>query len=110
MSKSNAVVVTKARKKKTWKRIITYAFLVFVGFFMIYPLVWLFFSTFKTNTELFGKLSFFPETFTWEAFVNGWKGSGQYTYTTFYLNTFALVLPTVIVTVLSTGICLLYTS
>ena len=91
-------------KKREIKRLITYAFLIFVGIFMIYPLVWLFFSTFKSNTELFGKLSFLPKQISWEAFVNGWKGSGQYTYTTFYLNTLALVLPTVLFTVLSTGI------
>ena len=107
MNKNQAngvAVAAKMKKKKTWKRIITYIFLIFVGFFMVYPLVWLFFSTFKSNTELFGSISFIPESFSWEAFVQGWKGSGQYTYTTFYLNTFALVLPTVIFTVLSTGI------
>ena len=61
MSETNVsqnVLKSGARKKKKLKRGLTYAFLLFVGFFMVYPLVWLFFSVFKTNTELFGKLTY----------------------------------------------------
>ncbi len=104
MTVSKNVLKSGARKKKKAKLALTYAFLLFVGFFMVYPLVWLFFSVFKTNTELFGKLTFFPERYNLDGFINGWKGSGQYTYTTFFLNTLKLVVPTVFFTVISTGI------
>ncbi len=89
---------------KSAGRILTYMFLLLIGFFMIYPLLWLFFATFKDNTELFGSMSIWPQKFSWDAFRNGWKGSGQFTYSTFYLNTFKLVIPKVAFTVLSTGI------
>src|SRR5699024_5416647 len=45
-----------------------------------------------------------PESFSLKAYIEGWKGSGQYSYSTFYLNTIKLVVPTVLFTVLSTSI------
>ncbi|PJJ28852.1 carbohydrate ABC transporter permease [Lacrimispora celerecrescens] len=84
--------------------LIAYFILIAVGTVMIYPLFWLFFATFKDNKELFGTMSLLPEQFSFEAFREGWKGSGQFTYLTFYLNTFKLVIPTVAFTALSTGI------
>ena len=80
------------------------AVLLLVGVVMVYPLLWLFLATFKDNAEIFGKLSFWPEKFSFDAYVKGWKGIGQFTYTDFYLNTFKLVVPSVLLTVASTGI------
>lgn len=91
-------------KKKNREKVIAYVILVAVGFLMIYPLIWLFFATFKSNQELFGKMALLPEHFSFESFKNGWRGSGQFTYGTFYINTFKLVVPTVLFTVVSTGI------
>lgn len=58
---------------------------------MVYPLIWLF----------FGSLGLWPERFVWDSYANGWQGTGQYTYTTFFLNMFLLVVPTVLFTVAS---------
>jgi oligogalacturonide transport system permease protein len=74
------------------------------AFLMIYPLIWLFFSSFKTNTDLFGSLGLFPQTFVWDSYLKGWLGTGQYTYATFFTNTLLMVVPTVIFTVLSSAI------
>jgi oligogalacturonide transport system permease protein len=71
---------------------------------MIYPLIWLFFATFKGNQELFGKMTLIPKHLSLDAYWKGWQGSGQFTYATFYLNTFKLVVPTVLLTVFSTSI------
>ena len=90
-------------KKKEYK-IGAYFILICVGILMIYPLVWLFFATFKSNQELFGSLSLFPKEFLTDGISKGLKGSGQFTYTRFYLNTFIMVIPTVLFTVVSTGI------
>ena len=70
-------------KKKSRDNIIAYIILIAMGVLMIYPLIWLFFATFKDNQELFGKMSLFPERVSFEAFRNGWQGSGQFTYKTF---------------------------
>lgn len=84
--------------------VIAYVILFVVGIIMIYPLLWLFFATFKDNKELFGTMTLLPEHFSFKAYREGWKGSGQFTYLTFYMNTFKLVIPTVLLTALSTGI------
>lgn len=72
--------------------------------FMVCPLIWLFFATFKTNNEIFSTASLLPSSFSLEGYRNGWKGSGQYTFTTYFLNTFKMVLPMVLFTVFSSAI------
>lgn len=80
---------------------VAYVFLILLGVFMIYPLVWLFFASFKENSEIFGSLALLPKNFIWDSFVKGWQGAGQVKFSTFFLNTFYLVVPTVIFTIIS---------
>lgn len=80
---------------------IRHAGLMLIGLTMVYPLLWLLLASFKSNPDLFGSLGLWPEAFVWDAYARGWNGSGQYTYSTFFGNTFLLVLPTVMFTVLS---------
>jgi oligogalacturonide transport system permease protein len=87
------------------KKILLYAFLILLAFVMIYPLIWLLAGSFKPNDEIFSSVRLLPSR--WEgfsSFVNGWKGSGQYTYNTFFLNSFTLVVPTVLFTIFSSTI------
>lgn len=90
--------------KRNRRNAAAYVALIAIGIVMMYPLLWLFFATFKDNKELFGKMTLLPESVSFSAYKEGWKGSGQFTYQTFYLNTFKLVIPTVLFTVASTGI------
>lgn len=90
--------------KKSRSTILRYVILVVVGIIMIYPVVWLFFASFKSNDELFGSASLLPKAFTWDSYIQGWKGSGQYGYSTFFLNTIKLVIPTVLFTVISSAV------
>ncbi|MGG1554311.1 carbohydrate ABC transporter permease [Paenibacillus ferrarius] len=83
------------------RKAIKHLALLLLGWLMIYPLIWLLLSSFKTNADLFGSLSLWPSQFVWNSYVKGWAGTGQYTYTTFFYNTFVLVIPTVVLTVLS---------
>lgn len=68
---------------------------------MIYPIVWMFFSTFKTNEEIYGSLKLLPSQFSLDSYIKGWKGAGRISYTQFFLNTFKLVIPVVLLTVFS---------
>ncbi len=86
-------------KKSKFSYVVSYFVLIAVGFIMIYPLLWLFFSTFKTNNEIFSSIKLFPNAFLTEGYTEGWKGSGQYTFGHYILNTFAMVIPTVLATV-----------
>lgn len=88
-------------KSSVLSKILSYLILIAVGYVMVYPLIWLLFATFKTNNEIFGNKSLLPSSFSFDAYINGWKGSGQVTYSTFFKNTFSIVLPTVALTVVS---------
>ncbi|MFC4600142.1 carbohydrate ABC transporter permease [Cohnella hongkongensis] len=87
--------------KKNVQNVVRHAGLIAIGLFMVYPLIWLLLATFKTNPDLFGSVGLWPERFVWDSYSRGWHSTGQYTYATFFANTFLLVLPTVLFTVVS---------
>jgi len=91
-------------RKRRWKTAARHLALIAVGLIMIYPLIWLFFGSFKTNADLFGSMGLWPKTFVWDSYIKGWRSTGQFTYATFFANTFLLVIPTVIFTVVSSVI------
>lgn len=88
-------------KKKRWMHWLSLLLITAVGICMVYPLVWMFFAAFKTNDEINLAAGLLPESFDWSGFIKGWESSGQYTFTDFFLNTFMLVIPTVLFTVIS---------
>jgi oligogalacturonide transport system permease protein len=92
------------RRTGIGKTIGVYFFLCLIGIVMVYPLIWLFLASFKTNTELFTSLSLFPKQFVWTSYIDGWNGIGQYSFATFLGNTFNLVGWTVFFTVISSVI------
>lgn len=83
------------------KRLLCHLFLIALAVVMIYPLLWMAGSAFKDNSEIITSLSIIPHRFQITAFVEGWKGVGQYTYSTYFKNTVLLVVPTVFFTVFS---------
>ncbi|MFA7128024.1 MAG: carbohydrate ABC transporter permease [Sphaerochaeta sp.] len=91
------------RRTNTMK-ILIHVLMTLGAFIMIYPLIWLFFSSFKTNAEIFGSISLLPSNPVWNTYAKGWAGSGQITYGNFYANTFMLVIPTVVFTVVSSSL------
>lgn len=81
-----------------------YLIIAIIGLILLYPIIWMIFSTFKTNEEIFGSIALLPKKFDFSYYIEGWKGSGKSTYTDFFLNTFLLVLPTTIFTVVSSAL------
>ena len=88
-------------KKGQTGRLISYIFLIAFGMVMIYPLLWLFFAAFKTNTEIFGSRKLLPSAFSFESYINGWRGSGRYGFSTFFTNSFKIVLPSLALILIS---------
>jgi oligogalacturonide transport system permease protein len=87
------------------RRLALYLFLTFMAALMIFPLFWMLASSFKSNTEIFSSTLLLPvEWQGFDSYMNGWKGSGQFTYATFFANSFLLVVPTVFFTVLSSAV------
>ena len=52
-------------------KVIRFFSVIFICFFALvclYPFAWMFFSTFKTNREIYQPTTFFPQSYEWEAF------------------------------------------
>lgn len=96
----------RARKRKliaNFKVGLRYLILIVVGTAMLYPLIWLLGASFKTNADIFTSIGFIPKDFKFDfsGYVNGWKTSTEYTFTTYFINTFKIVIPKVVLTIIS---------
>lgn len=92
------------KRSKTARRAADYLVILVIGIVLLYPIIWMFFSTFKSNDEIFGSVRLLPKSFGLSYYIDGWKGAGKVSYTTFFANTFVLVLPTTVLTVASSAI------
>jgi oligogalacturonide transport system permease protein len=86
---------------KIVNHIFAYFFLLLLAYIMIYPLLFMVSASFKTNEEIFGSLSLIPREPVFDSYARGWRGSGQYSFATFFMNTFLLVIPTVFFTMIT---------
>src|SRR5659263_201342 len=89
------------------RRIISHIILIILGLGLIYPLIWLILSTFKENQDLFISIKLLPENWIFDAYIKGWAGvskGAQFTFLTFFENSFMLVIPTVVFTIVSSTI------
>jgi len=93
--------MSRIKIKKKMRVFVSYIFLSILGIIMVYPLLWMFSASFKTNNEIFSSFSLIPKVIVSGGYSGGWKGSGQYTFGRFFANTFLMVLPTVFLTVIS---------
>ena len=75
--------------------------LLAVAVVMLYPLLWLVGASFKTNTEIFTEVGFWPSRFDFGSYAKGWKTSTEYTFATYFLNSFLITVPRIVVTVIS---------
>lgn len=90
--------------KKIFRKVLQYLIIIIIGIGLLYPIIYMFFASFKTNEEIFGSVKLLPETFSLQYYIEGWKGTGDMTYTQFFINTFVLVIPTTLLTIASCAI------
>ena len=95
------MATTKMRKRHRDGSFVDYLIIAVIGLVLLYPIIWMFFATFKSNEDIFGSTRLLPSVWHFENYVEGWKGSSRLTYTTFFINTFKLVVPTTLLTVAS---------
>jgi oligogalacturonide transport system permease protein len=89
------------KSKNYIKEALSYVVLILIAVFLCYPLVWMFFASFKTNTEIFLGVNLLPSEFNFDAYRDGWKGVARNTFTRFFTNSFLLVIPTALFTIIS---------
>lgn len=49
---------------------------ILLGFFMIYPVLWMIGSSFKDINEIFNSASLIPKHFSFNNYIRGWKFVG----------------------------------
>lgn len=78
-----------------------YLFLTLGALIMLYPILWLFGASFKSNMEIFGSIWFMPKSIDFPPYIEGWKTSSPNTFTTYFINSFMIVIPKVVLTLVS---------
>ena len=58
-----------SKPKQVVGRTVSYIVMIVIGVIMCYPLIWMFFASFKTKEEIFTSISLLPESYSWEGFV-----------------------------------------
>lgn len=97
MSGGSELILVRERGRP-WLR---YLALGAVAIVMLYPLLWLVGASFKSNTEIYTEIGFWPARFDFGAYAKGWKTSTEYTFATYFLNSFLITIPRIVVTVIS---------
>lgn len=96
--------VIKRKTKRIISTIFRYIVLIIVGIIMFYPMLWMLGGSLKaSNNEIFATINFIPKKPSFRAYVKGWNASG-FDFGIFMINTYKMVLPKVIGTVISSVI------
>ena len=93
------------KRRRQGKRVLYHALVLAFGFVMVYPLLWMVFSSFKPTTTIFttaGEL--LPRTWTGANYVNGLKGFGKIPFVQFFKNSLFISVVATIGTILSSAI------
>lgn len=65
---------------------LTHLFIIALGLFMIYPIVWMIISSFKPNNMIFSDPGLIPKAVTIENYISGWKGYAGTSFGRFFVN------------------------
>ncbi|MBN2005752.1 MAG: carbohydrate ABC transporter permease [Anaerolineae bacterium] len=65
---------------------LTHLFIIILGLFMIYPVVWMVISSFKPNNMIFSDPGLIPKVVTIENYITGWRGYAGTTFGRFFAN------------------------
>lgn len=98
---TDSTVNNKLRRRHKLNSILRYVLLTLVAFIMLYPILWLIGASFKTNSEIFSSIGFIPKSIDFDAYIKGWQTGTEYTFTTYFMNSFKIVIPKIIFTVIS---------
>ena len=84
-------------QENRWLAALSQAFLMFWALAVIFPMVWLIFSSLKTDQELFFSPWAAPKVLQWDNFVRAWNSArvGD-----FFFNTLIVVIPALIFTLI----------
>lgn len=92
-------------KRKAINKIIYHVFVCGFGLVMLYPLFWMFMSSFKeTNTIFTTAGQLIPDEFVFENYVNGWKGFAGTSFAVFFKNSLFITIISTLGTLVSSAL------
>lgn len=80
---------------------LTHVFIIAVGLFMIYPVVWMIVSSLKPNSMIFSDPGIIPKEITFENYATGWKGYAGTSFEIFFTNSLVMCIVAIIGNVIS---------
>src|SRR5690625_2272238 len=99
------VIKVKLKRKGYISSVIYYSFVVIFSFLMLYPILWMFGSSLKPETEIFSNvLSLLPIELNWLNYPKGWEGFGGIGFAVFFKNSLFVTVMVVIGSILSSSI------
>ena len=79
--------------KKKWRSLLYHGLIFTMGIIMFYPILWMIASSFKAETEIFQNVrSLIPHQFNFDNYIQGWKGFGNISFSTFFKNSFIITI------------------
>lgn len=91
--------------KRITKKVIYHVVVLFIGIIMVYPLLWMVMSSFKETSTIFTTAgSMIPEKFTFDNYINGWKGFAKVSFGRFFTNSLIISVLATVGTVLSSSL------
>jgi len=78
------------RRREALKKLGLHALLIALLVVMLYPVIWMIFSSLRPEAEIFGGLGLIPKTWTLENYIKGWKLFGNQTFGDFFINSFII--------------------
>lgn len=93
------------KSNKTIKRVIYHIFTLSFGYIMLYPLLWMLFSSFKEKADIFKYAhTLIPRKWIIENYIEGWRGFAGITFGSFFKNSLIIVFISTIGAVLSSAV------
>lgn len=90
--------------RKIRNNIIYHVLVAIFGLIMLYPLIWMLMSSFKETDTIFRTAgTLIPEKFTFQNYLNGWKGMGGISFGRFFSNSLFITVLATIGTLLSSS-------
>ena len=92
-------------ERKLWKEIVYHLLVLFGAVVMVYPLLWMVFSSFKpTDMVLPTSNELLPREWTLRNYIQGWQGFMGYSFATFFANSFFISLASTFGTLFSSAL------
>jgi multiple sugar transport system permease protein len=96
--------MNKYRIRNLISQSIFHIIVIALGFVMLYPILWMIASSFKTNAEIFNSVSLLPSSYKLDNFIRGWQFNRSVSFSVFFYNSFFYTTISTIGTVIASSL------